>query len=295
MLDRRFLAGAGMALVASMGFSALTIVAVLTFREGTSPLAAVIIRFPGAIIVLAVILLASGVSMRVPRRETWMCCGLGVLLGAQSYTLYRSFELIPVGLTMTIFYVYPLIVGVVAGVTGQDRISRALGFALVIAFAGLVLVFNVSGAAMAGEGALHAVLSALFWAALTLLSVKVMRNCDPRAASLNMQVSAAAIFIAIWLVSGGVTLPRTAFGWVTFLAMPVCYAIAITTFFAAISLIGSVRASLIMNIEPITTIALGFVVLGQVLTPWQLTGAALVIGAIFALKWDADRRAVETG
>ncbi len=49
-----------------------------------------------------------------------------------------------------------------------------------------------------------------------------------------------------------------------------------------------------MNIEPILTITLGFIVLGQVLTPLQLAGAALVFGAIFALKWDADRRVSET-
>ena len=294
MFDRRLLAGAGFALLSSLGFSALTIFAVLAYREGVNPLAAVIVRFPGAIIVLIVILLFSGVSMRLPRRDMLICWGLGVLVGAQSYTLYKSFEVIPVALTMIIFYVYPLIVGVVAGLTGQDRISRPLAVALVTAFAGLVLVFNVSGADLSGAGALYAFLSALLWSAMTLLSVRVMRDCDPRAVSLNMQVSAATIFIVIWLVSGGVTLPSSTFGWVSFLAMPVCYAVAITTFFASVSLIGSVRASLFMNIEPILTITLGFIVLGQVLTPLQLAGAALVFGAIFALKWDADRRVSET-
>ena len=70
---------------------------------------------------------------------------------------------------------------------------------------------------------------------------------------------------------------------------------AITAFFGAVAKIGSIRASLIMNVEPITTISLGFVVLGQVLTAWQLAGAALVIGAILALKWDADRRVAADG
>lgn len=295
LLDRRLLAGAGFAFLSALGFSTLTIAAILAYREGANPLAAVIIRFPGAIIVLIVILLVSGVSMRLARRDMLICWCLGALVGAQSYTLYKSFEVIPVGLTMIIFYVYPLIVGVVAGVTGLDRMSRALAVALVTAFAGLVLVFNVSGADMSGAGALYAFLSALFWSAMTLLSVRVMRECDARAASLHMQVAAATIFIVIWLVSGGVTLPSTTFGWVSFLAMPVCYAVAITAFFASVSLIGSVRSSMFMNVEPITTIALGFVVLGQELTPMQLVGASLVIGAIFALKWDTKRRVAGTG
>ena len=70
----------------------------------------------------------------------------------------------------------------------------------------------------------------------------------------------------------------------------ICYAIAITAFFGSVSLIGSLRTSLFMNVEPIATIALGFFVLGQVLTLLQLAGAAMVISAIFALKWDAGRR-----
>ena len=60
-------------------------------------------------------------------------------------------------------------------------------------------------------------------------------------------------------------------------------------------MIGSVRAAFFMNVEPISTISLGFVVLGQVLTLPQLAGAALVFGAIFALKWDANRRVSEAG
>lgn len=290
MLDRRLLAGAGFALLSAAGFSALTVFAVLSYRDGVNSLGAVIVRFPGAIIVLSAILFFSRVSMRLVRRDLLTCWGLGVLVGAQSYTLYKSFEAIPVGLTMIIFYVYPIIVGVVAGVTGLDRMSRALAVALVTAFAGLVLVFNVSGTDLSGAGALYAFLSAIFWSVMTLLSVRVMRDCDPRAVSLNMQVSAATIFIVIWLVSGRVTLPSSMFGWASFLAMPICYAIAMTAFFGSVSLIGSVRTSLFMNIEPIATITLGFLVLGQVLTPLQLVGAAMVISAIFALKWDADRR-----
>ncbi len=278
-----------------MSFSALSISAVLTFREGTNPLAAVIVRFPGAIIVLAAIVLISRVSIRLPRRETLICLTLGAILGAQSYTLYKSFELIPVALTMVVFYIYPILVGIAAGVTGQERLSRALAVALVVAFSGLVLVFNVSGAGLTVEGAAYAAAAAVFWAALTLLSVHAMRECDPRAVSLNMQVTAASIFVVIGLVSDDVALPGTLFGWAALLAMPCFYAVAITAFFASVALLGSVRTSLFMNVEPISTITLGFVVLGQALTPLQLVGAALVIGAIVALKWDSGRRVAANG
>ena len=47
-----------------------------------------------------------------------------------------------------------------------------------------------------------------------------------------------------------------------------------------------------MNLEPIASIALGFILLGQVLSPQQLLGAAVVIGAVTAVKWLGTAKAV---
>jgi drug/metabolite transporter (DMT)-like permease len=90
-------------------------------------------------------------------------------------------------------------------------------------------------------------------------------------------------------VTWDIALPETAKGWAGFAALPVFYTIAVTAFFAAISAIGPVRASLFMNIEPVVTIFFGFVVLGQVLTTYQMAGAALVIVAIVAVRWEGAR------
>ena len=44
--------------------------------------------------------------------------------------------------------------------------------------------------------------------------------------------------------------------------------------------------SLIMNFEPVAAVVLGFTMLGQVLTPLQLLGAGLVVGAIIVGRWN---------
>jgi hypothetical protein len=59
-----------------------------------------------------------------------------------------------------------------------------------------------------------------------------------------------------------------------------------------------VRTALIMNFEPISSVFLGTLVLGQYMTPLQLTGAAIVVGAIVftasGLAWlQAYQAAVE--
>jgi drug/metabolite transporter (DMT)-like permease len=41
-----------------------------------------------------------------------------------------------------------------------------------------------------------------------------------------------------------------------------------------------------MNFEPVATAILGFLILGQTLTPLQLLGGAFVIMALFAARWE---------
>jgi drug/metabolite transporter (DMT)-like permease len=216
--------------------------------------------------------------------------GLGVVLAAQSFFLYSAFELIPIGLTMVIFYIYPLMVAMVESFTGHEKISKTVWGALIFAFIGLVLVFNVTGAGLNVVGATYAVIAGLGWGVLTILSSRVMKGGDARAVTLHMQFGASIAYLLICLVTLDVALPNTPRGWTGFIALPIVYTIAVTAFFAAVSAIGSVRASLFMNIEPVVTISLGFVILGQVLTFTQMLGAAFVVSAIVAVRWEGFRK-----
>ncbi len=50
--------------------------------------------------------------------------------------------------------------------------------------------------------------------------------------------------------------------------------------FTGVKRIGSARTAMLMNLEPVFTIALAFLVLAEGLSPSQLFGAALVIVAV---------------
>ena len=79
-----------------------------------------------------------------------------------------------------------------------------------------------------------------------------------------------------------------------FAFVPLFYCIAVIGVFYAIGSIGSVRMSLIMNLEPVAAIVFGFVLLGQHLDGPQLLGAALVIGAVVAVRWIPAQREVRS-
>ncbi len=280
----RVLLGIALAVVSASAFTASTVATVWSYDGGAEPLAAITIRFAGAIVVLVALMKAFGVPLGLPPRRRYLALGLGCILSIQSWCLYNSFFHIPVGLTFTIFYVYPILVTMIAIGFGQDRLTVAVAAALAIAFCGLILVFNVTGEGMDPLGAGLAIGASVAWSIVMVASARVMRGHDARSVTLHMQVSAGVIYAAICLIDGAVVLPETAKGWTGYLALPVFYAAATVCLFASIARIGSVRAALVMNLEPVFTIAAGFLLLGQGLSGQQLLGAALVIAAVFAVR-----------
>jgi drug/metabolite transporter (DMT)-like permease len=289
--SRRQWLGIGLVLTSAVFFSATSAFAVISYQGAANPIAVITVRFLGGIVLLALLLKIIGTPMVLPSRDRWMALGLGVFLAGQSFFLYSSFELIPVGLTMIIFYIYPLMVAMVESKFGHEKLSKAVWGALVFAFIGLILVFNVTGEGLNTLGAIYAAIAGLGWGVLTILSSRVMKGGDARVVTLHMQLGASVVYLLICLLTLDLEFPNTSRGWAAFIALPFVYIVATTAFFAAVSVIGSVRASLFMNIEPVVTITFGFVLLGQVLTLPQMLGAAFVISAIIAVRWEGVRKA----
>ena len=290
-LHGRGVLGIGLAALSAAAFTATTIATVRAYEGGAEPLAAITIRFAGAVVVLFAMLRLSGASMRLPLSARLSAFGLGGVLAAQSWCLYNSFAHIAVGLTFTIFYVYPMLVAAIAVSTGQARLTPVLAAALAAAFCGLVLVFDATGAGVDPYGAGLAVGASLAWTCVIVASARMMRERDPRPLMFHMQAAAGAVYVVVCLADGDVALPETAAGWAGYAALPVFYSVATLCFFGAVAAAGSIRSSLVMNLEPVFTIAAGFLILGQALTGTQLLGAALVIAAVVAVR----ARTAETG
>ena len=281
--------GVALVLLAASVFSATSVSAVLSYQGGANPNSVIAIRFIGSIIVLYGLLRLSGAKIALSRRDRTIALLLGSVQAAQSYFLYTSFDHIPVALTMIIFYVYPLLVGLFASAIGQEKLTWGLGAGLVIAFIGLTFVFNVTGDGLNFAGALFAALAAVMWTIIVVMSAHLMRGGDSRPVTLHIQLSAATIFWVILLISGDAVLPATTTGWTAFLLLPLFYGISISAFFAANAMIGSVKTSLFMNSEPVFTIILGWLILAQTLTPLQLLGATFVIAGLLAARWSSRR------
>lgn len=283
MTGSRPLFGLGICLLSALSFASNSTLSVFAYRDGADAISVGTFRFVVVAVALFIYLKVFGIPVRLPPRERKWALALGLLAAVQSGCLLTAMQYIDVGLAILTLYLHPLLVGVIVGLTGQERTPPALWGCLAVAFVGLALALDVTGDRFDSYGVGLAAVSAILLSLLIVGSARVIGVRDSRPITFHMHISGALAWIAVGLLSPEFRLPHSAEGWASYVAVPLLYTVAITSFFVAVGVVGPVKTSLVMNIEPLASMAFGFLLLGQVFTGLQLFGAALVVAAIVTL------------
>lgn len=255
------------------------------YDAGAGTLTIVMTRTTVATVGLALVLGLARAPCRLDRRERWAAPFIGLFMAGYSGAFYMGMEYMPVALTVVTFYTYPLITGLYGWLAGKERFGAAGAVALPLAFFGLVLALDVSGGSFNLVGAAWAMLGALGFSAVLILSGQLLpQRSDTRPRTLVMLATASAACIVVTLASGEIWFPTTALGWSGLIGSALCYAVAMTSilFFAAV--LGATRVAVVMNVEPIASLVLTFLILGERLRPMQFVGVLLVVAAIFLFR-----------
>lgn len=276
--------GVAVVLLSATSFATGSALGRLAYDHGADPLSVNATRVLFAAIVLGAVLKLRGVEIRLAPRDRLVSVLMGVVMALYAWSLFKSFERIPVPIAVLILYTYPLMVAAATWGLGDERPTMRAAGAILLGFAGVVLALDPGGAGIALRGVGEAFLGALGFTLVIMVNGRRFRGRDSRPVTLHMLAAAAIFYGAIFLALYRYAAPFDLVGWALLLASCLAYNVAIVTLFAAVSAIGPLRTSLVMNWEPIASIILGALLLGQRLLPIQLAGAALVIAALLLVR-----------
>jgi drug/metabolite transporter (DMT)-like permease len=255
------------------------------YDAGAGTLTIVMTRTTIAAACLALLLVARGVRLRFDRRERWAAPLIGLVMGGYSGAFYMGLEYMPVALTVLTFYSYPIMTGLFSWCMGQERFGLAGLIALPLAFLGLLLALDVWGAEVSLAGVGWALLGAVGFSAVLILSAALLpKRADTRPRTLLMLTTASIATIVATVASGEIWFPTDAAGWAGLIGSALCYAVAMTALLFAAATLGATRVAVVMNVEPLASIVLTFLILGERLKPIQLAGALIVTVSIFLFR-----------
>src|SRR5205085_6656501 len=189
---------------------------------------------------------------------------------------------IDASLVELLLYAYPALVTGVALAAGREAPAPRLLGALALATLGVLGVFAGSLASGVALGGLALGLgAAAVYAGYVLAGERVVAAVHPVLLAALVATGATASFTVAGLVRGGLPHPRTADGWTAVAVIAaVATVVPMAALFAGIERVGAPTASIVSTFEPVVTVVLAGLVLGETLSLVEATGAACVIAAV---------------
>ena len=285
--------GVALCLASAVGFGALAIFAKEAYAGGANIPTLLAVRF-----MLAAAVLWALLARRTPRRlvastpsgrriDTSMVPGLalGVLYAVEATAWFVALSRIDAALAELLLYAYPALVVAGAALAGRERLTRGRVQALALSTIGIALVLAAGElSTVDAVGVLAAVASACLYAGYVLVSDRVVAGRDPLLVSAQVVTGAALCFLGYGLATDSIDLALSARAWVATLSIAILSTVVpILAFLKGMQLVGVGTATILSTAEPVVTVGLAMVILGERLAPVQLAGGVLVLAALALL------------
>ena len=287
--------GALLVLASAAGFATLAIFIKMAYAAGANLLTVLTIRFLLASLFLWIILKPLGISPQVTKKTAGQLFLMGTIgYGSMSFLFAAALQYLPASLAEMLLFTYPVIVSILSFVIGIESFSWLKGLALLICSGGLFLILGVSLGNINQLGIFLGISGAIIYSCYILVSNRVLKDIHPLVATTYVCSAAALTFLAYAGTTNQLILTISLSGWLALLGIAIFGTIVgILCFFAGISKIGATNASIISTAEPIITVLLSAVVLGEQLSFLQICGGFLIIASILILQLCAANKTNE--
>lgn len=282
---RHYLSGAGLIVLATLGFSLQPIFARAVYADGANTLGLVWLRF----LVPSLLLLLLLPSVRKPLKGAGT---LGIINGLASLCYFAALSQISVSLTVMLFSLFPLVVFLIGWTRRQESISTTQILALAGALLGIYCTLDgdLSNGGINWGGILFGLGAALFYSGYIIGAPRWMPQ-DNALGGASWTLIGGALVFSLPVLAGQAELPTSSDGWSMVLALGI-----VSTFIPFLLLIRGISLlqrqfdiAIFSTTEPIASIFWAWLLLQEVLTQRSLLGVVLVISAALLMVWSQSR------
>ncbi|MHB1020280.1 MAG: DMT family transporter [Coriobacteriia bacterium] len=276
-------------------FGTLAVFTTLAYEHGARPLPTLAWRFAIAAVLMAGYLaFKRPAALRIGPGELWRFALLSVTgYGAASLCFFFALQHVSGSVVTVLLYTYPALITAAEALLSRAWPSRSAVVAIALTFIGCAMVVGAleQDVRIDGVGVALGLGAGVAYAMFTMLSDRLVPGRSRVVVMAYMFAISAAIMAAIAVVVGESLSPAgwdAALWWLVLAIVAVPTIAAVALYLGGIRRLGPARAALASTTEPVFTIILSWLVLGERLTPLQMAGASLVVGGIVL----AERSAV---
>ncbi len=266
------------ALLTACGLGAITTLAKIFYADGGNALSLMLTRGLASTLGFGLLLLIRRDSFKVDPTQRTGLIALGIIWSVGMICYLVAVEKISVSLAVLICYCCPLLGLAYAMFSRQLAASLPLISLFLGAFIGLYLALSGGEINVDINGILFATLASCGAAFTFICGARVAPVMSPLL--MTFWINAIGLILILPMMVGSIALPDSRQGIIALGTATVCYLIAILSQFQALARLPAARAAFLLNLEPVVSILLAYLVLSETLSIMQASGVVLVLSTI---------------
>jgi len=286
-MSRPSASGIAFIAVSACAFGAMAIFARFAYASGANVTGILAARFALAGVLLAAVMVATG--RRWPRgRPLAVAVGMGAIgYVGQAVCFFAALNHASAGLVALLLYAYPTLVVLLSAAFMGERLTATRIAILAASFAGLAL--TLGGGRGTATGVALGLAAAAFYSVYIVIGARELGRTEALASTTIVCLSAAVV-LGLSALFTEPRFPGAWWGWAAVGAIALVSTVAsILAFFAGLKRVGPAVASIVSTLEPVVTVALAWLILGEGLGAPQLAGGALVLACAVLLARRGNR------
>ena len=281
---RRQILGTALVVLSTISIAVVPSFAKLAYDGGSNTLTVITARSILTVVLTWLVIISLRQTVRINQKPLLISLGTGVCYAVMLYGFLGAVAFIPINTVILIYFIHPILVGFLAARLGDETMSRKMIAALVVAFAGLGLAVGFSFDTLDLRGIGLAALAMVTCVFVIIGNGRAVPQAGGLVVVFYMMLSAAITLALLFLFFGTVELPTTASGWLGFTGVAIGSTIGTLAFFCAVPMIGTVRSTMISNLEPLLGIIFAVQILGEKISLLQMGGIVMVLASIVVME-----------
>ena len=273
-------------LISAFIYGLAPILAKNAYSGGTRAVTLAFLRAFMAVPLLFILMKVNHKPLRLTKSELKKVSVLGIFGGAVPIVfLYLSYGYISAGLATTLHFIYPIVIVFASAFIYHEKIRRTTIIAAVMVTIGIFMFVDINSASDK-IGIILALLSGVFYSFYVLYMDKSgLDSMDYIKLTFYtmLMISAGTLIYGIFV--HGISFDMTPKAWIYSLMISLLVTLlAVPLFQAGVKYEGASTAGILSTIEPITTLVLGAVFLGEFIGNMQYLGGIMILAGVTAVQ-----------
>lgn len=272
--------------LSAIAFGIMPILAKLAYSGGANVQTTLFLRFSFATLMLFCYIKSKNISLKLEKKQYVLLIFLGVAgYSLTSMMLFLSYNYISVGMATMIIHSYPAIVTFLSFVFYGEKLSLKKILCLILCILGIFIMVDLGVATHDIKGILLALISAIGYSFYVLgASHKYIKSTNNYVITFYISLVSAISILAIGLPTQTINLNIKFYSLVAILLLAfISTVIALMAFLQGVKIIGPSNASIFGTLEPIVTLVLGILILGEGVQFKTILGSILIIISMIIL------------